>query len=74
MPNSIKFNTDYPEITASNSLYERALNVQKPVTQTLAKGPGQFTNGIAPKYIKRGLGSHVWDVDCNEYIDFNSAI
>ena len=74
MPNTVKFNNDYPEITISNSLYERALKVQKPVTQTLAKGPGQFTNGVAPKYIKRGQGSHVWDVDGNEYIDFNSAI
>jgi len=74
MPNSIKFNPDYPEITKSNELYERALNVQKPVTQTLAKGPGQFSNGVAPKYIQRAKGSHVWDVDGNEYIDFNSAI
>ncbi|WP_295800831.1 aminotransferase class III-fold pyridoxal phosphate-dependent enzyme [Mucilaginibacter sp.] len=74
MPNTVKFNNNYPEITISNGLYERALKVQKPVTQTLAKGPGQFTNGVAPKYIKRGQGSHVWDVDGNEYIDFNSAI
>ena len=74
MPNTIKFNTDYPEITKSNELYERAVNVQKPVTQTLAKGPGQFTKGVAPKYLQRGKGSHVWDVDGNEYIDFNSAI
>jgi len=74
MPNSVKFNADYPDITKSNALYERALKVQKPVTQTLAKGPGQFTNGVAPKYIQRGKGSHVWDVDGNEYIDFNAAI
>ncbi len=50
MSNTIKFNPDYPYITKSNALYERALKVQKPVTQTLAKGPGQFTNGVAPKY------------------------
>jgi len=74
MPNSIKFNADYPVITKSNELYERALKVQKPVTQTLAKGPGQFTKGVAPKYLQKGKGSHVWDVDGNEYIDFNSAI
>jgi len=74
MPNSVKFNADYPDITKSNALYERALKVQKPVTQTLAKGPGQFTNGVAPKYIQKGKGSHVWDVDGNEYIDFNAAI
>jgi glutamate-1-semialdehyde aminotransferase len=74
MPNSIKFNTEYPEITKSDELFERALKVQKPVTQTLAKGPGQFTKGVAPKYLQKGKGSHVWDVDGNEYIDFNSAI
>lgn len=74
MPNSVKFNADYPDITQSDALYERALKVQKPVTQTLAKGPGQFTKGVAPKYLQRGKGSHVWDVDGNEYIDFNSAI
>ncbi len=74
MPNTIKSNADYPVITKSNELYERALKVQKPVTQTLAKGPGQFTKGVAPKYIQKAKGSHVWDVDGNEYIDFNSAI
>ncbi|RKR83036.1 glutamate-1-semialdehyde 2,1-aminomutase [Mucilaginibacter gracilis] len=74
MPNTVKFNTDYPVIEKSNELYERALKVQAPVTQTLAKGPGQWTKGVAPKYIQKGLGSHVWDVDGNEYIDFNAAI
>jgi glutamate-1-semialdehyde aminotransferase len=74
MPNTVKFNADYPVITKSNELYERALKVQAPVTQTLAKGPGQWTKGVAPKYIQKGLGSHVWDVDGNEYIDFNAAI
>jgi glutamate-1-semialdehyde aminotransferase len=74
MPNSVKFNADYPDISKSNALYERALKVQKPITQTLAKGPGQFTNGIAPKYLQKGKGSHVWDVDGNEYIDFNAAV
>src|ERR1700749_1685214 len=74
MPNKIAFNETYPDISESDKLYNRALKVQKPVTQTLAKGPGQFTNGVAPKYIVKGKGSHVWDVDGNEYIDFNSAI
>jgi len=74
MPNKIAFNENYPDITQSDKLYNRALKVQKPVTQTLAKGPGQFTQGVAPKYLVKGKGSHVWDVDGNEYIDFNSAI
>ena len=43
-------------------------------TQTLAKGPGQYVKGVAPKYIRRGKGSHVWDVDGNEYIDFTMGV
>ncbi|AMR31071.1 aminotransferase class III [Mucilaginibacter sp. PAMC 26640] len=74
MANKVAFNENYPDISQSDILYQRALKVQKPVTQTLAKGPGQFTRGIAPKYLVKGTGSHVWDVDGNEYIDFNAAI
>jgi glutamate-1-semialdehyde 2,1-aminomutase len=74
MANKVKFNKNYPDISKSDKWYERALKVQKPITQTLAKGPGQFTKGIAPKYLKRGKGARVWDVDDNEYIDFNAAI
>src|SRR6201985_3007880 len=74
MPNKIAFNEDYPVITESDRLFERALPIMTPVTQTLAKGPGQYVNGVAPKYLVKGKGSHVWDVDGNEYIDYNSAI
>ncbi len=74
MPNTVSFNNQYPDITESDKLYERALKVQKPVTQTLAKGPGQFTKGVAPKYLVKGKGARVWDADGNEYIDYNAAI
>jgi glutamate-1-semialdehyde 2,1-aminomutase len=74
MPNKVKFNRKYPRIEESDKLYERALKVQKPITQTLAKGPGQFTKGVAPKYLVKGDGCRVWDADENEYIDFNAAI
>jgi glutamate-1-semialdehyde aminotransferase len=74
MPNKIAFNEDYPVITESDKLYERAVPIMKPVTQTLAKGPGQYVNGVAPKYLKKGKGAHVWDVDGNEYLDYNMAI
>lgn len=69
-----QMNNQYPDITNSNALYERALKVMTPVTQTMAKGPSQYVNGVAPKYLKKGKGSHVWDVDGNEYIDYNMAI
>ncbi|KAA2243537.1 aminotransferase class III-fold pyridoxal phosphate-dependent enzyme [Chitinophaga agrisoli] len=74
MPNTISFNEQYPVITASDKLYARAVNIMTPVTQTLAKGPGQYVTGVAPKYLKRGKDAHVWDVDGNEYIDYNMGI
>ncbi|RJP74001.1 MAG: aminotransferase class III-fold pyridoxal phosphate-dependent enzyme [Ignavibacteriales bacterium] len=74
MPNEIKFNNDYPDITESNKLYGRALSLIPSATQTLAKGPGQYVKGIAPKYLVKGKGSHVWDADGNEYLDYNMGI
>lgn len=64
----------YPDITISNAWYERAKQIMFPVTQTMAKGPSQYINGVAPKYLSRGKDGHVWDVDGNEYIDFNMGI
>jgi len=58
-----------PEITISNQLFSRAKELIPAGTQTLAKGPGQFVNGVAPKYLNRGKGCIVWDVDGNEFID-----
>ena len=74
MSNSVRFNENYPDITKSNELYERATGLMHPVTQTLAKGPTQFTNGVAPKYLSRAKGARVWDVDGNEYLDYNMGI
>lgn len=74
MPNKIAFNEEYPVTTQSDQLYNRALPIMTPVTQTLAKGPGQYVNGVAPKYLKKGKGAHVWDVDGNEFLDYNMAI
>ncbi|MFA5805055.1 MAG: aminotransferase class III-fold pyridoxal phosphate-dependent enzyme [Melioribacteraceae bacterium] len=70
MPNKISLTNDFPKIKKSNELYNRALGLIPSVTQTLAKGPGQWINGVAPKYLAKGKGSHVWDVDGNEYIDY----
>src|SRR5207247_8806641 len=59
-----------PTITHSDALWARAQGLIPAGTQTLSKGPSQFVNGFGPKYLARGKGSHVWDVDGNEYIDF----
>jgi len=74
MPNTVTFNEHFPDITQSDELYARAARIMHPVTQTLAKGPGQYIKGIAPKYLKRGKSAHVWDVDGNEYIDYMAGI
>ncbi len=64
----------YPDISESDKLYARALGLIPNVTQTLAKGPAQYIKGVAPKYLKRGKGSHVWDIDGNEFIDFTMGV
>jgi glutamate-1-semialdehyde aminotransferase len=74
MANGIRLDQDYPPIDVSNALWERSLGLIPAGTQTLAKGPGQYVNGVAPKYLSRGKGAHVWDVDGNEYVDLNMAI
>lgn len=74
MPNKVEFNKDYPSITKSDEYYKIALDLIPAQTQTLAKGTGQNIKGVAPKYLKRGKGSHVWDVDGNEFIDYTMGV
>jgi glutamate-1-semialdehyde 2,1-aminomutase/spore coat polysaccharide biosynthesis protein SpsF len=59
-----------PKIERSEALWERARVAMPAGTQTLSKGPTQFVRGFAPKFLVRGRGSHVWDADGNEYIDY----
>jgi glutamate-1-semialdehyde aminotransferase len=61
-------------IAASEALWERAQRVIPAGTQTLSKAPSQFVEGFSPKFLRRGRGSHVWDVDGNEYIDYPMAL
>lgn len=58
-----------PVITKSNALWARSQGLIPAGTQTLAKGPGQWTEGVAPKYVTKGKGARVWDVDGNEFVD-----
>jgi glutamate-1-semialdehyde 2,1-aminomutase len=74
MPNSVRRNERDPVIDVSNDWYRRGLELIPAGTQTLAKGPGQFVHGVAPKFLARGQGARVWDVDGNEYLDFSMAV
>lgn len=74
MPNEVKSNANYPTITKTEELYQRCAAKIPAMTQTMAKGPTQYVKGVAPLYLQKGKGARVWDVDGNEYLDFNMAI
>jgi glutamate-1-semialdehyde aminotransferase len=67
-------NSPARSIAESDRLWERAQRVIPAGTQTLSKAPSQFVDGVSPKFLQRGKGSHVWDVDGNEYIDYPMAL
>lgn len=62
------------KIRMSMEYWERAKKVIPGGTQTLSKGPDMFTFGVSPIYLSHGQGSHVWDVDGNEFIDYPLAL
>jgi glutamate-1-semialdehyde-2,1-aminomutase len=62
------------ELERSHELKEKAERLIPSCTQTFSKGPTQFVQGVAPVFLQRGEGSHVWDVDGNEYIDYPMAL
>ncbi|HYP91079.1 MAG TPA: aminotransferase class III-fold pyridoxal phosphate-dependent enzyme [Polyangiaceae bacterium] len=74
MPNRVALDQNYPDISASQALWERAQTLIPAGTQTLAKGPTQYVDGVAPKYLTRGKGARVWDADDNEFIDLSMAV
>lgn len=62
------------KLNRSNEYWARAGKIIPAGTQTFSKGPTQFVQGVAPIYLQSGKGSHVFDVDGNEYIDYPMAL
>jgi glutamate-1-semialdehyde aminotransferase/spore coat polysaccharide biosynthesis protein SpsF (cytidylyltransferase family) len=58
----------------SQALLERALQTIPLGSQTFSKSKTQYPYGVSPYFIQKGKGSHVWDVDGNEYIDFVNSL
>lgn len=58
----------------SEELLERALRSIPLGSQTFSKSITQYPRGVSPLFLTRGQGSHVWDPDGNEYIDFVNAL
>jgi len=61
-------------LSRSHVLREKARTLIPSGTQTFSKGPTQFVQGVAPVFLTRAQGSHVWDVDENEYVDYPMAL
>ena len=74
MPNTVSENSQDPTIAESEAWLARARGLVPAATQTLAKGPGQYVRGVAPVFASRAKGSRLWDVDGNEYLDWQMAI
>lgn len=74
MANRVVLDQELPNISESEALWRRASHLIPAGTQTLAKGPTQYVDGVAPKYLARGKGARVWDVDGNEFIDLTMAV
>mgnify|MGYP005818326217 CR=1 FL=1 len=59
--------------TRSDKLREKTRRLIPGGAHTYSKGDDQFPQ-LAPGFIARGKGSHVWDVDGNEFIDWGMGL
>lgn len=60
--------------TTSEKLLERALKTIPLGSQTFSKSKTQYPFGVSPFFIQKASGSHVWDADGNEYVDFINSL
>jgi len=58
----------------SMAFLSRAESVIPLGSQTFSKSRTQYPYGVSPFFITRAVGSHVWDLDGNEYVDFVSSL
>lgn len=58
----------------SEEMLDRALRTVPLGSQTFSKSLTQLPRGAAPFFAARAKGSHLWDVDGNEYVDFVNGL
>src|SRR3972149_3244342 len=58
----------------SMKIYQEAMKVIPMGTSTFSRNPNLFVIGSSPLYIKSAKGSHVYDVDDNEFIDYSMSL
>lgn len=74
MPNKIRFGQQLPVTIESQRMLTRSAGLIPAHTQTLAKGPGQYSKGVCPAYLVKGKGALVWDIDGNQYLDYSMGV
>ena len=63
-----------PSFERSQSFFERAIKAIPIASQTFSKSHLQFPPNASPLFLTHGDGSHVFDVDGNEYVDLVNAL
>jgi len=58
----------------SLALLKKAKELTPCASQTYSKSYKYYCEGAAPVFLDHGKGSHVWDIDGNEFIDFVGAL
>ncbi len=62
------------KLKKSNEYLKKAIDLIPALSQTFSKAPYSYVQGTYPVYLKSGKGSHVFDVDNNEFIDYVLAL
>ncbi len=62
------------KLTNSKKLLKVANKLIPALSQTFSKAPYSYVPNVYPSYLSKGNGSHVFDVDGNEYIDYVMAL
>lgn len=73
MPSKLPHSHTPPSFERSDALNAALARVIPGGSHTYAKGVDQFPAHMAP-VIVRGAGSHVWDADGNEFIEYGSGL
>jgi len=55
-------------------LWGNALRLMPRGTQTLSKCPDQFVDGVYPKFVEKGKGAYLKDLNGNKYLDFAGSL
>lgn len=58
------------DITKSQYYKNKAQDLIPGLAHTFSKAPYSYVEGVYPAYVKSGTGSHLKDVDGNDYIDY----